>query len=495
MPGSPPLPPLAERPGWSGRYVPAHPPGGGVERGRPRVGGNGRHTLRPLPSPATRRARAAARGGELGAGKATHLAAGPRAAGQRAPRSRARRAQAAGEGGGPRSSKGEVSWPGKVQLCAAIPGMSGGSGGRKPRGRLLPGSPGEGRRPGGQRREGCGRGGAVPRGGAAVWAGSAGAWPWPRSPGGRWHLLAQTVCPQRRLRPGDPGSRRGADGSGGSAARGGRRRGGLGRGHSGEGGGRGAATFEVLTVAGRVRRTASRLRSASRALPGPPGPRGRFRELRGSHVFRYLWVRNFPNCRAQQKEREPRRQGQARAAPSPRPSAHSSRLSLPLTLVLERMEEAGIDCAVAFAEAQRWVEVSAFTFFRTSLRPRGRSRRWALHLLSGPAPARGSRLLCSWGTLQVPLFLSFNIQLSRVLPSLRRARWLAQSSSARAEAGARPLGFGDHTSSCARPRQHRVRGGPVPRELCFGGVAVGTPDSYLQGQWIKRAMSGRAGGG
>lgn len=180
--------------------------------------------------------------------------------------------------------------------------------------------------------------------------------------------------------------------------------------------------------------------------------------------------------------------GARRSPPPPRPSAHSSCLSLPLTLVLERMEEVGADCAVAFAEAQRWVEVSAFTFFRTSLRPRGRSRRWALHLLSAPAPARGSRLLCSLGG-------SFNVQLSRVLPSLRRARSLPQSSSARAEAGARPLGFGDHKSSCARPRQHRVRGGPVPLELCFGGVTVGTPDSYLQGQWIKRALSGRAGGG
>lgn len=47
-----------------------------MERGRPRVGGNGRHTLRPLPSPAARRARAAAGGGELAVGKATHLAAG-----------------------------------------------------------------------------------------------------------------------------------------------------------------------------------------------------------------------------------------------------------------------------------------------------------------------------------------------------------------------------------------------------------------------------------
>ncbi|XP_043436689.1 LIM domain only protein 7 isoform X18 [Prionailurus bengalensis] len=46
---------------------------------------------------------------------------------------------AAARRGGPRSSTGEVSWPGKVQLCAAISGMSGGPGGRKPRGRLLPG--------------------------------------------------------------------------------------------------------------------------------------------------------------------------------------------------------------------------------------------------------------------------------------------------------------------------------------------------------------------
>lgn len=36
-------------------------------------------------------------------------------------------------------------------------------------------------------------------------------------------------------------------------------------------------------------------------------------------------------------------------------------LSPPLPLVLEVMEEAEADCALAFAEAQRWVEVSAFT--------------------------------------------------------------------------------------------------------------------------------------
>lgn len=204
MQGSPPLPPFAERRGWSGTYLPSPPPGSWAERGPPRVGGNGRHTLRPLPPPAAGRARAAAGGGELGVGKAAHLAAGPRATGRRDSwLSRGARAglrpqvraagRAAARHGGPRSFKREVSWPGKVQLCAAIPGISGGSGGLKPRGRLLPGFPGEGRRPGGQRREGCGRGGAVPPGGAAVWAGRAGAWPWPRSPGGRWHLLAQTV--------------------------------------------------------------------------------------------------------------------------------------------------------------------------------------------------------------------------------------------------------------------------------------------------------------
>lgn len=46
---------------------------------------------------------------------------------------------------------GEVSWPGKVQLCAAIPGMSG----RRQKGRRLPRAWVRG---GGQRREGCGLG-------------------------------------------------------------------------------------------------------------------------------------------------------------------------------------------------------------------------------------------------------------------------------------------------------------------------------------------------
>lgn len=126
-----------------------------LEAGRGGAGpgwGNGRHVPRPLPSPAARRARAAAGGGGLGWGRRVP-GGGARArrdGGLGGSGSRALRVRTAGEGGGPAgrggcasrraaSPAGEVSWPGKVQLCAAIPGMSGGPGGREPRGRRFQG--------------------------------------------------------------------------------------------------------------------------------------------------------------------------------------------------------------------------------------------------------------------------------------------------------------------------------------------------------------------
>lgn len=134
-------------------------------------------------------------GRHKGAEKAAHLAAGLRAAGRRAP--------AAGEGGGLggcASRRAALLHRGSflarkgVIVCSYFWYVRR-AGRPKAEGTPLTGAPGHGRRPGGQRLEGCGRGGAVPRGGAAVWAGSAGAgaWPWPRPPGGRWHPLAQTV--------------------------------------------------------------------------------------------------------------------------------------------------------------------------------------------------------------------------------------------------------------------------------------------------------------
>lgn len=246
---------------------------------------------------------------------------------------------AAARRGGPRSSTGEVSWPGKVQLCAAISGMSGGPGGRKPRGRLLPGPRDmEGGQAGrGWKDAGVGAPslGAEPRSGRAARERerglghgllAAGGIPWPRQSD---HKGGCGREPR--------GAAGGADGSGDSAARGGRR-GGLGRGHSGEGGGCGVATFEVQTVARLVRRAASSPPSTSRALSGCPEPRGCFQELRGSHVFRFSWVRNFSELQRATKgkrTREPRSLSRGRAPGpdargTPRPSVHSPRLSLSL---------------------------------------------------------------------------------------------------------------------------------------------------------------------
>lgn len=168
--------------------------------------------------------------------------------------SRAPRAQpqvrAAGQAG-PRGPAGEVLWPGKVQLCAAIPGMSGGPEGLEPRARRFPG-------PG--RWKGARRAGAHPPGAAAGRARSAGAGarpgplldggiPWPRQ------SAHKGGCGR-----GARGSRRGADGSGDSAARGG-----PGRGRPG----RAVAALRLLKS-----KQSSVLRAASgRPAPLPVSPR------------------------------------------------------------------------------------------------------------------------------------------------------------------------------------------------------------------------------
>lgn len=116
------------------------------------------------------------------------------------------------------------------------------------------------------------------------------------------------------------------------------------------------------------------------------------------------------------------------------------------------MEEAEADCAVAFAEAQRWVEVSAFTPL-LSARVCGRrgAKATPAALRSSLLRDRRGRVAAGWfvcavlgGTFQV--LLSFNVQLSLALPSPRRSRRLPQSSSGRAEASAGPPWFGDRAS-------------------------------------------------
>lgn len=153
-----------------------------------------------------------------------------------------------GEGGGPRSPAGEVSWPGKVQLCAAILGMSSGPGGREQGGRRSQ-WPGRGQRPGGRVLEGCVHCGASLRGA------DRGPWRTVASPGPD-SLTAEAAAAGS---PGEP--REGRTEAATWPAPGGRW-GGPGRGHCGEDGG-GAATFEVQTVVGA---------GAARCLRAPASP-------------------------------------------------------------------------------------------------------------------------------------------------------------------------------------------------------------------------------
>lgn len=81
------------------------------------------------------------------------------------------------------------------------------------------------------------------------------------------------------------------------------------------------------------------------------------------------------------------------------------------------MEEAEADCALAFAEAQRWVEVSAFSPLLSARV--GRSCHWTFSRLPGLSRARRVRLVRAVvrGTFRVPCLLSFNVQRSLSLPS------------------------------------------------------------------------------
>lgn len=243
------------------------------------------------------------------------------------------------------------------------------------------------------------------------------------------------------------GSRRGADGSGDSAARGG-----PGRGRPG----RAVAALRLLK---------SKQLSVLRAVSGRPAPLpvspltfGRL-QFRERHVFKFWWVRNLPELQSATKGRrsrrlaagaEPGRLPRGARAPSP-PRAHRLVLSLS-RLVLEAMEEAEADCAVAFAEAQRWVEVSAFPPL-LSARVCGRrgakatpaTLRFSL-LRARRGRVAAGRFACAVSGRTFQVLLSFNVQLSLALPSLRRSRRLPQSSSAPAESSAGPPRVGDRAS-------------------------------------------------
>uniref|UniRef100_A0A4W2EM84 LIM domain 7 n=1 Tax=Bos indicus x Bos taurus TaxID=30522 RepID=A0A4W2EM84_BOBOX len=86
--------------------------------GRAQAGGNGLHVPRPVPSPAARRARATEGGGDLGEG----LSAPGGGAGAQRARPEREQVRAAGRA---ELHRGGRSWPGKVQLCAAIPVLEG----------------------------------------------------------------------------------------------------------------------------------------------------------------------------------------------------------------------------------------------------------------------------------------------------------------------------------------------------------------------------------
>lgn len=85
-----------------------------------------------------------------------------------------------------------------------------------------------------------------------------------------------------------------------------------------EGGGR-AATFEVQTVPGVVQRAplVALLRLPNSAgLPWFPRIRGRLQALRESHVFKFLWVRNFIELQSATKGRRAPASCRRREAPA-----------------------------------------------------------------------------------------------------------------------------------------------------------------------------------
>lgn len=181
-----------------------------------------------------------------------------------------------------------------------------------------------------------------------------------------------------------------------------------------------------------LRKCCFKVKDRRRASSGRPprlprsvrSPR-RFREFGESHVFKFLWFETLP------KFQQLRNKGKKTTCPGVlqpergrgiwpvvRGTAaflRTHHLSLPL--VLEGMEEAEADCALAFAEAQRWVEVSAFSPLLSARV--GRSCHWTFSRLPGLSRARRVRLVRAVvrGTFRVPCLLSFNVQRSLSLPS------------------------------------------------------------------------------
>lgn len=189
--------------------------------------------------------------------------------------------------------------------------------------------------------------------------------------------------------------------------------------------GRAAASLRLL----KSKQPSGLVRRASSGRP-PRLPRSvrsprRFREFGDSHVFKFLWFETLP------KFQQLRNKGKKTTCPGVlqpergrgiwpvvRGTAaflRTHHLSLPL--VLEGMEEAEADCALAFAEAQRWVEVSAFSPLLSARV--GRSCHWTFSRLPGLSRARRVRLVRAVvrGTFRVPCLLSFNVQRSLSLPS------------------------------------------------------------------------------
>lgn len=177
-------------------------------------------------------------------------------------------------------------------------------------------------------------------------------------------------------------------------------------------------------------------------------------------------------------------------------------LSLLFALVLAAMEDAEVDCAVAFAEAQRWVEVSAFP-------PLLSARAWRAARGEGdpghclPGTATGAWRLAGlhaqfWGTLQVLPLLSLNVlgTLSAVLPSTvsqASAELLCQGAMARWSTWDRgPLILGNQPTKAAGRPGILSAGQGRPRVL--GCVSLGwlewMPDTYLHGQSIECVLCG-----
>ena len=132
-------------------------------------------------------------------------------------------------------------------------------------------------------------------------------------------------------------------------------------------------------------------------------------------VFKFLWFETLP------KFQQLRNKGKETTCPGVLQSERgrgiwpvvrgtaaflrTHHLSLPL--VLEGMEEAEADCALAFAEAQRWVEVSAFSPLLSARV--GRSCHWTFSRLPGLSRARRvitSALTASTRIAQSCLFLN-----------------------------------------------------------------------------------------